>query len=126
MNTKKLEALNRGVVAENFVAEKLLELGWKIRCRNYRIKAGEIDLIAADQDCLAFVEVRSRDESTLIHPLESILFSKQKRIVFAARYYMQRQKDLPHFREIRFDVASVFFGKNLELEYYKAAFLPGE
>jgi putative endonuclease len=51
-----------GRAAEQRAAEYLLNLGYTIITRNYRIRGGEIDLIALEGDELVFVEVRWRSD----------------------------------------------------------------
>ena len=52
--------MSTGRAAETSAAEYLVKLGYTIITRNYRIRGGEIDLIALDNDVLVFVEVRWR------------------------------------------------------------------
>lgn len=51
-----------GRTAEDQAANYLLGLGYTIITRNYRIRGGEIDLIALEEDELVFVEVRWRTD----------------------------------------------------------------
>ncbi len=51
-----------GASAEAEATRLLLERGYRIVERNFRCKAGELDLIALDRNVLVFVEVRSRAE----------------------------------------------------------------
>jgi putative endonuclease len=89
------------------MAERYLIAGG-MRCitRNYRCKAGEIDLIMADGEVLVFVEIRSRSDSQFGSPIETVTATKQRRIIRAARHYLQS-----HFRTAeppcRFDVIGV-------------------
>lgn len=45
---------------ETAVCSYLMERGYKILTRNYRIRGGEIDIIAQKEEILAFVEVKTR------------------------------------------------------------------
>ena len=47
-----------GKLGEEKVCEYLTQLGYTIAARNFRIKGGEIDIIAEDGTYLAFVEVK--------------------------------------------------------------------
>ncbi|MBS1700066.1 MAG: YraN family protein [Armatimonadetes bacterium] len=58
MNSK----VETGRTAEDRAASYLLSLGYTIITRNYRIRGGEIDLIALDGEVLVFVEVRWRTD----------------------------------------------------------------
>ena len=49
-----------GKQGENKAKNYLKRRGYQILETNYRTKAGEIDLIAKEKDCLVFVEVKTR------------------------------------------------------------------
>ena len=51
---------NLGDFGESFAADFLLENGYAILERNYKTKAGEIDIIASIGNTLVFVEVKTR------------------------------------------------------------------
>ena len=57
---------------------------------NFSCKSGEIDLIMQDRDCLVFVEVRQRANMAHGGAAASISVAKQRRIVRAAQFYLQR------------------------------------
>lgn len=91
--------------AHEALAERyLLKKGMAIRARNYRCKAGEIDLIAEDRGTLVFVEVRYRGRSSLVSSEESVTATKQRRLIRAAQHYLLRSRqDQP----CRFDVLAI-------------------
>ena len=60
--------------------------------RNYRCKAGEIDLIMRNSDTLVFVEVRLRRNGAFGGALASIDHRKQQRLLRAAQHYLQRNR----------------------------------
>ena len=62
--------------------------GLAIVGRNFRTRAGEIDLIARDGATLVFVEVRMRRSQRFGGALESITAAKRARIVAAANGYL--------------------------------------
>jgi putative endonuclease len=98
--------LQRGEAAELLAANYLQVRGLKILGRNLRCKAGELDLVCLDRDVLAIVEVRQRESSQFGGALASVTGAKQRKIIGAARFFMQRE---PHWRDlsIRFDVLAV-------------------
>ena len=49
-----------GVLGEELAEIMLLEKGYTILARNFRCRYGEIDIIAAKNGVLAFVEVKTR------------------------------------------------------------------
>lgn len=49
-----------GTEKENLAAEYLKKKGYFIIEKNYRVRQGEIDLIARDSMCIVFIEVKYR------------------------------------------------------------------
>jgi putative endonuclease len=89
--------------------------------RNWRCRAGELDIVAHDPDgSLVFVEVRRRASSAFGGAAASITPAKQLRLVRAAEFYRQvmRCTHLP----CRFDVVLIEAGR---LEWIRDAFQPG-
>lgn len=90
------------------VAEEFLRtLSYTIVARNYRCRAGEIDLVALDGPILVFVEVRSRTGSAYGTPLESVDGRKQARVGRVARQFCAMRGWLD--RDARFDVVGIRF-----------------
>lgn len=91
--------------AEDLALHYLQKQGLRLLVRNYRTPGrggGEIDLIMhAPDGTTVFVEVRKR--SSLQHggAAASVGGIKQRRIIFAARHYLMRLRELP---PCRFDV----------------------
>jgi putative endonuclease len=81
-----------GAAAESRAACFLESQGLRIVARNFRVRGGEIDLIANDHDSLVFVEVRSRATNTYGSAAESIGHAKRSRIILAARLWLQKQR----------------------------------
>ncbi len=77
-----------GRMGEDFAAQKLLEQGYSILCRNYRTTRGEIDIVAQKGEILAFVEVRTRQAGT-VPPAETISRSKRVKLICAAYSYLE-------------------------------------
>ena len=70
-----------GAQGEEFVADYLAGHGYQILDRNWRIKSGEIDLVAQDGDGLIhFIEVKTRSSEKFGHPLEAITPEKAARL----------------------------------------------
>jgi len=117
-NFQKETTRSIGNKAEDTAAEYLLSKGYRIICRQYRLKMGEIDIIAQDNDgTLAFVEVKSSFGSGFGNPLFRITPSKQKTIAKIARIYLTNHKisGVP----CRFDIISV---TNEKIEHLRNAF----
>lgn len=62
--------------------------------RNYRCKAGEIDLVVKDGGEIAFVEVRTRSSLEYGSPEESITPGKQRKMAECALAFLQEHPDL--------------------------------
>lgn len=110
----------RGEQVEQQVASWLAEQGLALVASNQHAKGGEIDLVMQDGGTLVFVEVRHRRDTRYGHPLETVTAAKQRRIIKAARFYLQTQRlSCP----CRFDVVGVT-GRppELEFEWIRAAF----
>ena len=118
--TRLVTTKQKGDAAEDRALRYLQAQGLQLVQRNYRTPGrggGEIDLILRDVDAtLVFVEVRQRDNLRHGGALASIGIAKQRRIVFAARHFLMRWRQLP---PCRFDVVAV---EDDTLQWFKAAF----
>lgn len=109
-------------------ASHLSEKGWRILARNWRIKAGELDLIALDGSDLVIVEVKSQHAGVLTGPTFPVLAvgpNKQRRIRRLASAWIAARGRRVHFREVRFDVVGITFdrsGEVLDFEHLENAF----
>lgn len=93
-----------GDFGETAACEYLEELDWEILERNFSTKIGEIDIIALDDECVAFVEVKTRKSNAYGEPSEFVDYKKQQRIIKTAMCYTDVMN-----REVRFDVIEVFY-----------------
>jgi putative endonuclease len=90
------------------VAEAFLRThSFTIVARNYRCRAGEIDLVALDGPMLVFVEVRSRTGDRVGTPLESVDGRKQAQVGRVARHFLAARGWSD--RDARFDVVGIRF-----------------
>ena len=100
----------RGLVIEQLVAERIDRAGLVVIARNVSIAGAEIDIVAttqaAKEDLVVFVEVRSRADDRLGHPLETIDATKRAHIIRAATSWLVRE-NLWEKVAVRFDVISV-------------------
>lgn len=94
-----------GVQGERLATKKLRRSGYKILERNIHLGRYEIDIIAQKGDTVAFVEVKTRRTAEVAAPEENVTPEKQRRIIAAARAYIDRRNDPELY--YRFDVASV-------------------
>jgi putative endonuclease len=113
-----------GDAGEDAALSYLQKQGLQLVVRNFATPGrggGEVDLIMRDADgTLVFVEVRKRKSSSHGGAAGSVSFTKQRRIVFAARHYISRLARLP---PCRFDVVSLEgTGPEQRIEWLRAAF----
>lgn len=92
-----------GRAGEQAAAEYLVRAGLRVVERNYRCRAGEIDIVAADGPALVFVEVKLRRPP--FDPLEAVDSRKQRQVARAAFDFLMRRGMLG--RPARFDVVAV-------------------
>lgn len=79
-----------GNYGEDLACKYLQKLGYKILERNYRIRGGEIDIVAKDKDALVFIEVKTRWTHEYGPPAESMTPWKIKYLLKTARFYVQK------------------------------------
>lgn len=93
-----------GQRAETEALAYLQAQGLRLIERNYRCRAGEIDLVMADGRGIVFVEVRYRASDRFGGALESVDARKRTRLAKAASHYLScKQIDRP----ARFDVVAL-------------------
>ncbi|GAB5414741.1 MAG: YraN family protein [Congregibacter sp.] len=107
-------------------SEQLLEdYGFRIVARRYRCKAGEVDLIAHDGQCLVFVEVRARCSRSHGGAAASVDRRKQLKINRCAAFFLRQNPAWSNY-PARFDVIawepSALSGK-IEARWIQSAFL---
>lgn len=105
-----------GKLGEESVCLYLENLGYKIIVRNYRIKGGEIDIIAQNDEYTAFVEVKSRKPDSMVSGLEAINKRKKSLIIKTANDFCCKHSNI---LQPRFDVAEVTInnGTVLSIDY---------
>jgi putative endonuclease len=99
-----------GNYGEELAFKYLQNLGFKILERNYRIRGGEIDIVAKDKDILVFVEVKARWSHEYGIPAESITPWKIRALLKTAAFYCVKisWRDNPY----RLDLVSIDFAED--------------
>jgi putative endonuclease len=97
-----------GRVAESRALRHLEASGLELLTRNYRCRAGEIDLVMLDpaMQVLVLVEVRSRSRNDYGQAAATIGRVKQRRVSLAARHLLLTRRELRRLRA-RFDVVAI-------------------
>ena len=94
-----------GKAGEDFVAQYLKSKGYIIIKRNWRdSRFGELDIVAESPECIAFVEVKTRKEASLISGSEAVDAFKRARIIKTAEDFLSKTDCT---LQPRFDVAEV-------------------
>jgi putative endonuclease len=111
----------KGSAYEAEAARFLENKGYTIRARSFRVRLGEIDLVAERDNVLAFVEVKMRRDEQFGKPEEAVDQKKQKTIIQVAQLYLQKHPHPNH--DIRFDVIAITGdGADREIRHIENAF----
>lgn len=99
-----------GSKGEDIACWYLKKHGYKILERNYRIRGGEIDIVAKDGEYLVFVEVKTRYSHEYGLPVEAMTPWKIKFLLKTAQFYLQKISwgDGPY----RLDFVSIDFAES--------------
>jgi len=110
-----------GKAGENAAAAYLEKEDYLIRHRNWRKGHFELDIVAAKDNELVVVEVKTRSNTEFAQPEDAVDVPKIRRTVRAADTYIKLfQIDIP----VRFDIITVVGENgNFEIEHIKKAFL---
>ncbi|MDY4901726.1 MAG: YraN family protein [Treponema sp.] len=95
-----------GSEGENRASSYLENNGYEILHRNFRLRDGEIDIVASRDDFIVFVEVKTLpggNAEILAHELNKI---KQKKIIKTAKRYLQKYRQYSN-KLVRFDVLAL-------------------
>ncbi len=112
-----------GKTAERVARIFLKKQGYSILKSNYACACGEIDIVAREGHCLAFVEVKARRDQELGPPSAALTPAKVGQLRKAAKSFLARH-NLAGI-DCRFDVVSVLWppdAKKPLLELIKDAF----
>ena len=113
---------DKGAFGEEFAADLLKKNGYRILCRNYKGKHGEIDIIAEIGEYILFVEVKLR-AFTGNRPAEAVDNKKIQHILNAAKEFMCEYDDNEYISsmKLRIDVIELYEagGKIIRCEHIK-------
>ena len=105
-----------GEYGEEKVNRYLLDMGYTVLERNWRVGHRELDFVCLDGEVLVVVEVKTRADDNV--SLFDLLDYKKRRNLQAAGAAYLTKKNI--HREIRFDLV-VVTGVEMHLEYIKEA-----
>jgi putative endonuclease len=98
-------ALRHGQLGERAARKHLQKKGLKYLAANFSEGRGEIDLIFREDDCLVFVEVKTRAAGGWVRPAGAVNARKRRLLTQCAFDYLRLLKTPPI--KIRFDVVEV-------------------
>ncbi len=109
-----------GKAGESLVCSFLEKNGYRIVCRNFTVRGGEIDIIAEKDGITAFVEVKLRKRGALVSGEESITGGKRRSLIYTAERWCLTHE----CGSSRFDVAVLDEDAlgGYKLKYYVSAF----
>ncbi len=119
----KTEKRAIGDIGEEYTSQYLIGLGYKIICRNFNSKYGELDIVAVNDKYIAFVEVKTRHQNPMVRPCLAVTKQKQIKIMRTAYLYLKEN----NFKlQPRFDISEVYLKANTNklysINYIKNAF----
>lgn len=86
--------------------EYLKKCGYEIVETNFRTRSGEIDIIAAKEDLIVFVEVKTLPSGNAELLARELNRNKQKRIVETAKYFLSTNRKYSN-SYVRLDVVVI-------------------
>ncbi|MCK4905073.1 YraN family protein [bacterium] len=119
---KKRDRKDAGKIGENIAVKFLTRKGYSILEQNFRVKGGEIDIIASKDNTLVFVEVKSRTSTEYGTGEEAVTYTKRKKLILAAKIYLKYKGE---DYNCRFDVIAILFDKTKkakEINHIEGAF----
>lgn len=100
MNKRKF-----GIIGEKIAQRYLKDKGYEILETNFYTKQGEIDIISRKDNCIIFVEVKTRNNLDYGTPAMSINTIKKKHIKSTAKIFIHINGLYKY--DVRFDVVEV-------------------
>ncbi len=115
-----------GKSGEDYVSERLAKDGYRVLCRHYTVRGGEIDVIAEKGSVLAFVEVKQRAADDSVTPSAAVDEHKQSLVKRTAQAFLTEYRADGYLAAltVRFDTAEVFSasGRIVGMRYTENAF----
>ena len=103
-----------GKIGENITKEFLMKQEFSILDQNYRIRYGELDIVANKDNVLHFIEVKSikvRDcnhvSNLIIRPEDNLTYAKWQKICITLEAYLKHKNIAPSVK-YQVDLACVY------------------
>ncbi len=115
MSRQRVETGGRN---EDLVVQRLVAGGYQIIARNWRVRGGELDVVALQGDELVFVEVRSRSAVASGNASETVDTRKLQHLMRAAARFIERHPE--HEDRIwRVDLVAITLDRSGEMIGYE-------
>ena len=113
-----------GKRGEDAAAAYLSQRGYNVLARNWRCPAGEADIVAADENGLHFIEVKTRMSERRGFPAEAVDEKKRQKYERMAEIYLCDCGIDEDECDVYFDIISILVGDNNRafLRFHKNAF----
>ncbi|HEV2207803.1 MAG TPA: YraN family protein [Verrucomicrobiae bacterium] len=102
---RKPQHLRYGELGERAARRQLQRQGMKFLTANFRSDRGEIDLVFREEDCLVFVEVKTRSSEEWVRPAAAVDAERRRRLTRAGLDYLRLLRK-PRVK-VRFDIVEV-------------------
>ena len=116
---RNITAQKVGQIGETAAAAFLRKNGYRIICRNFKTKIGELDIIAAKKNTLVIVEVKARTSLFAGEPFEAVDAKKRRKLRHLANGFLAFGgvgKLQDYFEETRIDIISVLMNPSGNIE----------
>jgi putative endonuclease len=114
-----------GKLGEDLACRELTRRGYAIVARRYRLRSGELDIVARDGRTVVFIEVKARERDQFGEAAEAVTAWKRRRLVRLAMDYLTRHRLAE--QPCRFDVVAVQLDEgHPSIEVYQNAFTAGD
>ena len=111
-----------GDFGERVAAAHLQAKGYRILATKFRVREGEVDIVAQQGDVVVFAEVKTRRGEAMGSAVEAIGKRKAQRLLVVAKAFGQQHPELPPGRRI--DLIAIDLdahGRVLSLQHIESA-----
>lgn len=116
----------RGTRGEDLALDHLAEQGYHLVARNWRSRAGELDLVMLDGDCLVIVEVKARRGEAAGRAEQAVSRTQGRRLLNAGEQFVAEHPEYAdHFW--RCDLVAITFedGQAPRFQHFVNAIVTG-
>ena len=115
-------SIDKGRIGEDIAVNYLKLAGYEILARNKRFGHLEVDVIAGDSRCIAFVEVKTRMGKEFGRAVDAVNTLKMKRLIKAAAVFIKDMEYRRYPDEFRIDLIAIdvdLKGGSLKLKHLR-------